>query len=70
METIKAISMKEKDFRAAMEAYDWATLQDTYIALTCSADAIIPSWAYLLIATIATPFAKKIIGNSVAKFVF
>lgn len=53
--------LKEKDFRAAMEACDWATLQDTYIALTCSSDAIIPSWAYLLIATKATPFAKKII---------
>ena len=53
--------LKEKDFRAAMDAYDWGTLKDTYIALTCSSDAIIPSWAYLLIATKAAPYAKKII---------
>ncbi|WP_139957441.1 DUF2480 family protein [Flavicella sediminum] len=53
--------LKEKDFRASIDAYDWSTLQDSFVALTCSADAIIPSWAYLLITTRAAPFAKKII---------
>ena len=53
--------LKEKDFRASIDAYDWSTLQDSYVALTCSADAIIPSWAFLLIATKAAPFAKKIV---------
>ncbi|MFC2109002.1 DUF2480 family protein [Bacteroidota bacterium] len=53
--------LKEKDFRASIDAYDWSTLKDNFVALTCSADAIIPSWAYLLIATKAAPFAKKII---------
>ena len=56
--------LKEKDFRESIEAFDWSTLQDSYIALTCSVDAIIPSWAYLLITTKAAPFAKKIVvGN-------
>ncbi|MGB2128771.1 MAG: DUF2480 family protein [Flavicella sp.] len=53
--------LKEKDFREAIETYDWASLQDCYVALTCSVDAIIPSWAYMLITTKATPYAKKII---------
>jgi hypothetical protein len=53
--------LKEKDFRESLEDFDWSTLQNTYVALTCSADAIIPSWAYLLITTKAAPFAKKIV---------
>jgi hypothetical protein len=57
----QGLILKEKDFRAAMETYDWTTLTNSYMALTCSSDAIIPSWAYLLIATKAAPHAKKII---------
>jgi hypothetical protein len=53
--------LKEKDFRESLDQFDWSTLKDTYVALTCSADAIIPSWAYLLITTKAAPFAKKIV---------
>lgn len=53
--------LKEKDFRASIEAYDWKSLQNCYVALTCSADAIIPSWAYILITTKAAQFSKKII---------
>ena len=53
--------LKEKDFRESINAFDWSTLQDSYVALTCSADAIIPSWAYLLITTKAAAYAKKIV---------
>ena len=55
------IILKENDFRESLEAFDWSSLKDCYVALTCSVDAIIPSWAYLLITTKAAPFAKKII---------
>tara|TARA_B100000809_G_scaffold107339_1_gene105811 strand:+ start:9096 stop:9602 length:507 start_codon:yes stop_codon:yes gene_type:complete len=53
--------LKEKDFRESINAYDWSTLKGSYVALSCSVDAIIPSWAYILITTKAAPFAKKII---------
>ena len=53
--------LKEKDFRAFVEAYDWSLLKDQYLALHCSSDAIIPSWAYLLIASKAAAFARKIV---------
>ena len=53
--------LKEKDFRESIEAFNWSTLTGSYIALTCSADAIIPSWAYLLITTKAAPFAKRVV---------
>lgn len=58
------IILKEKDFRAFVEAHDWSQYQNAYVALSCSADAIIPSWAYLLLTTKLQPFAKKIVvGN-------
>ncbi|MBS1663116.1 MAG: DUF2480 family protein [Bacteroidetes bacterium] len=53
--------LKEKDFRAALQAIDWSIYQDKILAVTCTADAIIPSWAYMLVAVSAEPFAKAII---------
>jgi len=56
--------LKENDFRESVKNYNWAALKNKYIALTCSTDAIIPSWAYLLISVSLAPYAKKIvIGN-------
>lgn len=60
----EGIILKEKDFREQADTYDWSQLKDSYIAFTCSEDAIIPSWAYLLLTTKASPFSKKcIVGN-------
>ena len=56
--------LKEEDFRDHVKQYDWSQYKDCFVALTCSVDAIIPSWAYLLIASNVSPYAKKIIvGN-------
>src|SRR5690606_10491216 len=57
----ESLILKEKEFRKQAEDHDWNQYKNTYVALTCSVDAIIPSWAYLLIATKLAPFAKKII---------
>ena len=58
------IILKEKDFRESVKNHDWNQYQDNFVTLTCSTDAIIPSWAYMLITASLTPFAKKIIvGN-------
>ena len=58
------IILKEKDFRAFVNEHHWIQYQDNYVALTCSTDAIIPSWAFLLIATKLSPFAKKVVVGS------
>ena len=53
--------LKEKEFRAALSAIDWSQYQDKILAVTCTADAIIPSWAYMLVAVQAQPYAKDIV---------
>ncbi len=56
--------LREKDFRNQIDEFDWSQFQDTYVALTCSSDAIIPGWAYMLLSMQLEPYAKKIIiGN-------
>lgn len=56
--------LKEKDFREFIKNEDWSKFKDKYVAITCSADAIVPTWAYMLLATQLEPFAKKVVfGN-------
>jgi Protein of unknown function (DUF2480) len=53
--------LKEKDFREALAAHDWTQYEGKYVAVFCSADAIIPVWAYMLVATHAASIVKDII---------
>jgi len=53
--------LKEKDFRAAMQQHDWAQYQDKYVAVACTADAVIPVWAYMLVASYLQPFATDVV---------
>jgi hypothetical protein len=53
--------LKEKDFRAALQEIDWQQYQNKYVAVYCSADAIIPIWAYMLVAVNLQPIAKDVI---------
>ena len=60
--------LKEKDFRESMKAHDWLQYKGKSICLFCSADAIIPSWAYMLIATQASPFASEIFFGTLTQW--
>lgn len=53
--------LKEKDFREALKNHDFAAYQDNYVAVTCTADAIVPVWAYMLVASYLQPYAKDIV---------
>ncbi|RYF97011.1 MAG: DUF2480 family protein [Chitinophagaceae bacterium] len=53
--------LKEKDFRAALKTLDWEQYRDANVAVTCSADAIIPVWAYMLVASNLQPVAREIV---------
>lgn len=52
--------LKEKDFREALKKEDWSKYQSKNIAITCTADAIIPLWAYMLVTTYVQPVAKDV----------
>ena len=53
--------LKEKDFRTALQALDWEQFRNKNVAITCSVDAIIPMWAYMLVASYLTPVAKEVV---------
>lgn len=53
--------LKEKDFREALKRQDWEKFRDKNVAIVCTADAIIPVWAYMLVTTYLQPVAKEII---------
>ena len=49
--------LREKDFRAFIKTHDWSVYQDKNVAIICSADAIVPTWAYMLLAIHLEPYA-------------
>ena len=56
--------LKEKEFRDFIKQHDWNQYKDKLVAISCTVDAIVPTWAYMLVSIALEPFAKKIIfGN-------
>jgi hypothetical protein len=56
--------LKEKDFREALKKLDWSVYSEKNVALTCTADAIIPVWAWMLAVSYLQPVAKEVVmGN-------
>lgn len=61
---LEGLVLREKDFRASVSNHDWSQYKDNYVALYCSTDAIVPDWAYMLIAVQLQDIARlSIIGN-------
>jgi len=57
--------LKEKDFRQSLQDIEWAKFKDKIVAVNCSSDAIIPVWAYMLVAAALQPHAAAIVfGDS------
>lgn len=57
----EGLVLREKEFRASVEAHDWSHYKDSFVALSCSTNAIIPVWAYMLITTRLSPYARYIV---------
>lgn len=53
--------LREKEFREFVKTHDWSQYTDKYVAITCTADAIVPTWAYMLLANRLEPYAKDIV---------
>ncbi|MEM1120673.1 MAG: DUF2480 family protein [Bacteroidota bacterium] len=60
--------LKEKDFRKALKELDWSQYADKHLLITCSTDAIIPIWAYMLVTVYAAPIAKSVFQGTEAEF--
>lgn len=52
--------LKEKDFRAALQDTDWPSFSQQLVGVNCSADAVIPVWAYMLVTSYLQPFARAV----------
>lgn len=57
----QGLILREKDFREFVKNHDWSQYADKNIAVTCTADAIVPAWAYMLIANRLAPFAREVV---------
>jgi hypothetical protein len=60
----QGLVLKEKDFRDFIKIHDWSQYKDKFVAITCSEDAIIPTWAYMLLTSVLTPHARTIVFGS------
>lgn len=63
----KGLVLRETDFREKVKIFDWSQYQNSFLALTCSTEAIIPVWAFMLISIQLHPYAKKtVIGDLIS----
>lgn len=60
----QGLILREKDFRASVKEKDWSIYQNTFVNIYCSVDAIIPTWAYMLLISKISPFASAVIIGS------
>ncbi len=60
----EGLILREKDFRKHVSDHDWSQYEGAYVALTCSTEAIIPGWAYLLLTSSLIQYTKKVVTGS------
>ncbi len=58
--------LREKDFRDFVKEHDWSQYTGKYVGITCTADAIVPAWAYMLLANRMAPYAKEVVFGDAA----
>lgn len=56
--------LKEKDFREYVKLFDWNQYQDKHVYLFCSVDAILPSWAFMLVSSKLVGIAKTVVAGT------
>lgn len=65
----RGLIIKEKEFREALKNSNWEQYSDANVAVNCSADAIIPVWAYMLVATYLQPVANTVVLGDEKKLI-
>ena len=57
----EGLILREKDFRAWVKEHPWSDYTGKFVAVNCSADAIVPTWAFMLLGVALQPFAEKVV---------
>lgn len=57
----QGLVLKEKDFREFVKESDWSQYGNQLVAVYCSADAIIPDWAFMLVVSALRPHAQRVV---------
>ncbi|MBP9152527.1 MAG: DUF2480 family protein [Flavobacteriales bacterium] len=57
----EGLILREKDYRQQLKELDWSVYQNTFVNIQCSADAIVPQWAFMLAATYLQPVAQRVV---------
>lgn len=65
----QGLLLKEKDFREALKQFFWQNYSYKSVAIFCSVDAIVPTWAYMLVAINLATIAKKITFGTKEKLI-
>jgi hypothetical protein len=60
----QGLILREKEFRSYVKQTDWSQFRDAHVAIVCSADAIVPTWAFMLLTIAVEPFAASICYGS------
>ena len=58
------LMLREKDFREFIKTHDWTQYAGKNVAIICSADAIVPTWAYMLLSNRMKPYANEVVFGS------
>lgn len=61
--------LKEKEFREVLKNFDFSVYQNKYVALNCTTDAILPSWAFMLVSSYIQPYAKMVVQGSLHELI-
>lgn len=62
----EGLVLREKEFREHVKNHDWSQYKNCYVSLTCSTDAIVPAWAFMLLVVNLEPFVEKVVIGSLS----
>ena len=61
----QGLILREKEFREFVKANDWSVFQNKFVAINCSVDAIVPTWAYMLVGISLAPYARHVVFGTI-----
>jgi len=65
---VKGLVLMEKPYRQALKSHDWEQYRDQFVAIGCSADALVPMWAWMLLTSYLQPVAGRVFQGTAADF--